>query len=107
MKPPNIENMSNELLDAILDTYKDDKELIATILFFLYHTSDDNRLRQNIATLMEDMDKCISCNSDVLTYKFQEVHSELDNNDVETFVTKLCSHCDRDEIEQLHAKVKV
>ena len=107
MKSPNIENMSAEVLDAILDVYKDDKELIATILFFLYHTSDDNRLRQNIETLMEDMDKCISCNSDVLAYEFQEVHSELDNNDVETFVTKLCSHCDRDEIKQLHAKVKV
>ena len=107
MKPPNIENMSTEALDAILDTYKDDKELISTILFFLYHTSDDDRLRQNIATLMEDMDKCISCNSDVMTYEFQEVHNELDNNDIETFVAKLCSHCDRAEIEQLHAKLKV
>lgn len=107
MKSPNIENMSTEALDAILDVYKDDKELISMILFFLYHTSDDDRLRQNIATLMGNMDKCISCNSDVMTYEFQEVHSELDNNDVETFVTKLCSHCDRDEIKQLHAKVKV
>ena len=107
MKPPNIEDMSAEALDAILDAYKDDKELLSTILFFLYHTSDDDRLRQNIATLMKDMDKCISCNSDLMTYEFQEVHYELDNNDIETFAVKLCSHCDRDEIEQLHAKVKV
>ena len=42
--------------------------------------------------------KCETCGGDLLFYEFDEIHTELDNNDVELFTVELCPICDKYEI---------
>lgn len=106
MKPPNIENMSDEVLDAILDVYKDDKELVISCLMFLYYTTTNEKLQSNIVEILSDMNYCIECGSKMINYEWEEAHDELEGSYKEEFSASFCPNCDHSEIKNLNVNKK-
>ena len=43
-----MESYANEVIQALIDAYSDDKELVKDCLFYLYHTTTDDKLRYQI-----------------------------------------------------------
>ena len=101
-----MEKYHNEIVQTLVETYSDDKQLLSDILFYLYQSSSDVNLKYAIAEVMTDINRCVKCGGGLISYEFTEIHSELDNNDKEEFIVHLCPNCNRTEIEQLHAKAK-
>lgn len=99
-----MEKYHNEVVQTLVETYSDDKQLLGDILFYLYQSSTDMNLKGAIVEVMNDLGRCISCGSELISYEFTETHTELDNNNEEEFVAHLCCNCNRAEIEELHAK---
>ena len=70
------EDMSFEILEAIRDTYDDktesSNELIAKCMFYLYHTSDNEKLRQGCVEIMNDLNYCIQCGLKMQYYQWEE-----------------------------------
>ena len=99
-----MENMSIEIVEAIKDYYEDDKDLIANCLFYMYHTTNDSLFKLRIEDEMYSLGYCIDCNSELLTYEWEEIHWELDDNYSETFHAKLCPICDKAEISRCKYK---
>lgn len=101
-----MEKYQNEIIQTLVDSYSDDKQLLADMLCYLYNSTDDLSLLGAILGVMNDLGRCSECGSELITYEFTDIHSELDNSDEEIYFAKLCSQCDRVEIEATHAKVK-
>ena len=99
-----MEKYHNEIVQTLVDSYSDDKQLLGDILFYLYKSSSDMSLKGAIVEVMNDLGRCVQCGSELINYEFTETHSELDNNKEELFIAHLCNNCDRAEIEELHAK---
>ena len=100
-----MENMSVAVLDSICESYKSDKDLIATILHYLYKTSTDVKMHSQIHDVMTDMNYCIECGEKLISYEWKEVHDELEGNPYEYRYATFCHKCDKWEIEDLKAKV--
>ena len=100
------ENMSTAILDAICETYKDDKDLITSCLCFLYYRTNDERLLENIIHIMSDMNYCIECGKKMLHYEWEDTHDELDGYNKELYTTNFCPNCDHYEIKNLNVNKK-
>lgn len=97
-----MESFATEILEVVCESYKDDEELLVSILSYLYQTlSDDIKMAENIERIMEDMGYCPDCGNKLETYTFEEVHDELDYNNVEVMSVNLCPLCDRKEISNI------
>lgn len=101
-----MEKYHDEIVQTLVDSYKDDKELLGKIMYSLYHATNDFELKELIVGVLNDLDVCIQCGSKLTGYTFEETHTELDNRNVEVFVAKLCNICDRAEITELNATRK-
>lgn len=93
-----MENMSTEILDSLIESYSDDKDLLSTILFFLYHTSNDDKLRANIEKIMTENNYCIECGDKLVSWHWQEYHSELgEYEDCSVMDCLRCSDLDKEK----------
>lgn len=105
-----MENYAFETVEAISDYYrkdgKDGKELTKDILFYLYHTTTDDQLKQKIVEWFNEENYCIECGTELLSYEWSETHTELDDNSIEWFTYWLCPICDRNEVENSGYTIK-
>lgn len=94
-----VENMCWEVIDCIVDAYKDDgeegTELVKDILRYLYETTTDNKLKFKIEEWFDEEHYCVDCGSKLELYEYQETHTELDGNPIEYLSEYICPLCDR------------
>lgn len=50
----NILNFSREIIDLICEDWYDDKQLIMDALRYLYHTSIDNKMKEQIIDIFNE-----------------------------------------------------
>lgn len=93
-----MENFSTEIIDLVCDTYAKDKQLVIDILFYLYHTTSDDKMKQQIVDIFNTEGYCIDCGSKLTTYTWNEIHIELEYNNREPMFAYYCPICDRYEI---------
>lgn len=90
-----MEDFSIEIVEAISEYYRKDgeegKELTKDILFYLYHNTENNKLRSTIVDWFNSENYCISCGSKLSPYEWYDTYTE------EHRTTYLCSCCDRRE----------
>ena len=101
--PNNVDNMSSELLDCVMEYFRkdnsdlteDDKEAIVSVLRYLYFTTTDKKLQNQISDIMlEDLKYCVDCGGKLKLYTWQEVHTEVPPPNIETFSDYFCPECD-------------
>lgn len=99
-----MENFGLEIVETINEHYYRDgiegKELIKDMLFYLYHTTNDNKLKEVILDWFNEEQYCIECGEKLQPYEYCEVHDELAYNNREWLTEWLCPVCDRDEVVQ-------
>ena len=99
-----MEDFSIEVVETITDYYSKDgeegKELTKDILFYLYHNTNNDKLRQAILHWFNEEQYCIECGAKLQPYEYCEIHTELEYNNREWFTEWLCPVCDRDEVVQ-------
>ena len=99
-----MEDFSIEVVETITDYYSKDgeegKELTKDILFYLYHNTNNDKLKQVILDWFNEEQYCIECGEKLQPYEYCETHTELDYNNKEWFTEWLCPVCDRDEVVQ-------
>lgn len=89
------ENFSREIIDLICDSWSDDEELVFEALRYLYNTSTDNKLMNQIVDIFNDYGRCLTCDSKLKTYTYEEPHTELNPVDYEIMTDVYCPICDR------------
>ena len=99
-----MDNMADEILDAICDTYKDDKDMIASCARFLYCKTHDETLIDKCVKVIDKLGYCLACGTKMVSYEYEERHDELEGNNVETNSAMFCPICDRYEIKMINAK---
>lgn len=99
-----MENFALEIVETINEHYYNDgtegKELIKDMLFYLYHTTNDDKMKQTILDWFNEEQYCIECGENLQPYEYCETHTELEYNNKEWFTVWLCPVCDRDEVIQ-------
>ena len=105
-KLSNVENMSSELLECIMEYYRNEidneetKELVATILRYLYDNTTDNNLKRQISEIVSDLGYCLECGNKLQDYTYEEVHSEVPPPNIEYITETLCPCCDMSYIDK-------
>lgn len=98
-----MENFALEIVETINEHYyrdgTDGEELIKDMLFYLYHTTNDDKMKQTILDWFEKEQYCIECGEKLQPYEYCETHTELKYNNKEWFTAWLCPVCDRGEFE--------
>lgn len=99
-----MENFAHEVVNTITDYFHKDgeegKELTKNILYYLYHSTEDETLKSIIIDWFNEEQYCIDCGTKLQPYEYCETHDELPYNNKEYFVDWLCPICDRDEVIQ-------
>lgn len=98
-----MEDFSIEVVETITDYYSKDgeegRELTKDILFYLYHNTDNDKLKQAILHWFNVEAYCIMCGEKLQSYDYYETHTELDGRCRELRTAWLCPKCDKGEIE--------
>ena len=93
-----MEDFSIEVVETITDYYSKDgeegKELTRDILFYLYHNTNNDKLRQAILHWFNEEQYCIECGEKLQPYDYCETRTELEYNNQEWFTAWLCPVCD-------------
>ena len=93
-----MENFALEIVETINEHYYRDgtegKELIKDMLFYLYHTTNDDKLKEAILDRFNEEQYCIECGAKLRPYDYCETHTELEYNNKEWFTEWLCPVCD-------------
>jgi len=92
-----MEKFHNEIVDLIVDTFKDDRTLVKNMLKYLYDTTTDDSMMASITNFFNAENICITCGSDMIYYPYREYHSEIEA--YEDTGSYICPLCDRDTIE--------
>lgn len=87
-----VDNYGYEVVSYLSDYVKDDEEL-RNILFYLYHTTKDEPLKTYIEDAFEQKHWCVHCGSELSRYEWNEIHNELEYDNVEHCVTWICNNC--------------
>lgn len=90
-----------ELLESVAEYCKEeDIENHKEILLYIYNTTTDEKLKNNIIDWFEENHYCIDCGEKLLQYEYYETHYELEDNCKEYFDVYLCPNCDYAEIKR-------
>lgn len=89
------ENFSREIIDTLCDDYKDDEQLVMDMLRYLYYTSTDDKMKEQIVMIFNDFNYCLECGSKMQLYEYDEIHDELTYNNVEHIKYYECPICDK------------
>jgi hypothetical protein len=101
-----MEGFSREIIDLICDDWNDDEQLVIDALVYLYNTTNDNKMIEQIEMVCKDYGYCPDCSNKLSTYEWCETHTELEYNNQEWFSCQMCPCCDRGEIEDYMKEVK-
>ena len=63
-----MENFSDEVVSLICDDFVDDKDLVIKVLFYLYNTTTDDKMKVSIKDVFIDEGVCLECGSKLITY---------------------------------------
>lgn len=88
------ENFATEVISLITETFEDDEQLMIDILRYLYKTSEDDCMILQIIEVFGEYEYCINCGSKLHYYEWDEIHSELDYNNIEHCGAMMCPNCD-------------
>lgn len=89
-----MENMREEVFDAIVSYYDLDFSLVKDVLYYIYHTTRDVDMKIKIEDWFYENGWCVNCNSELVLEEFEEIHTELEGNPIEHYHTLLCPYCD-------------
>jgi uncharacterized protein with PIN domain len=90
-----------ELLESVAEYCKEeDIENHKEILLYIYNTTTDEKLKNDIIDWFEENHYCIDCGEKLLQYEYYETHYELEDNYKEYFDAYLCPNCDYAEIKR-------
>lgn len=89
-----MENMRYEVYDSII-TYSDNEETVKDILFYLYHTTKDNKLQNIIEDWFYDNEFCVDCGEKLKRIDIEERHTELFGSPIEHLIDFCCPNCDK------------
>ena len=92
------ENFSREIIDLICDDWNDDKQLVIDALVYLYYTTDDDKMKSQIVDVCNDYGYCVECRTKLITYSWDEIHTELEYDNREPMSAQFCPICDKYEI---------
>lgn len=96
----NVEDMSSELLECVMEYYRNEikneqtKELVVAILRYLYDKTDDKELHTQISDIIHDMDYCLDCGSKLQAYTYKEYHTEVPPPNIEYMTEMFCPRCE-------------
>jgi len=88
-----MENFSREIIDLICDEWSDDKELVMSSLYYLYHTTNDDKMKSQIVDIFNEENYCIECGNKMSLYEWSEPHTELEGSPLEYFSCYDCACC--------------
>lgn len=100
------ENFSREIIDLICDEWRDDEQLVIDALVYLYNTTTDDKIIEQIEMVCKDYGYCPDCGNKLSIYEWCETHTELEYNNQEWFSCQMCPYCDRAEIEDYMEEVE-
>ena len=83
-----------EVLEAIAEYFKDDPEIVTDCYLYLASSLSDAREQDRARTAIEQMGRCPKCGLELVPYKWDERHSELEESPKEHFCNYLCPECD-------------
>lgn len=72
-----MENFSTEIINLICDDFSDDENLAMSCLWYLYNTTEDDKMKENIKTIYKDNNYCIKCGYKVDDCKNKEGDCEI------------------------------
>lgn len=90
----NVLNFSREIIDLICDDFKDDERLVIDVLRYLYYTSTDDKMKEQIVMILNDYQYCLECGNKLETYTYEEPHTELNPIAYEIMTDVYCPVCD-------------
>lgn len=93
-----------DIVETIVDYYKDDKDLITSILMYLKSASNNKYICKYSDEWLEGNGYCTKCGNKMQTYSYVEKHTELDYNNEEVFYALLCPYCEEREINESRMK---
>lgn len=104
-----MECFACEVVATITDYYSKDggegTEIAKDILFYLYHTTTDDKLKRTIVDWFNEENYCVDCGQKLQAYDYTETHTELYGNLKEYYTAWLCPICDRKEIEEYDSTI--
>ena len=94
----NYPNMSPEIIEAILNHFKNDEDIIVDCLLYLSNLRDNKinceKLSYSSMSELEKMNRCMICGNELQIYKYEEPHPELDGCPMEIMSEPYCPNCD-------------
>lgn len=96
----NVEDMSSELLECVMEYYRNEiedeetKELVVAILRYLYNNTNDEKLKKQIVGIVDEFEYCLHCGNKLIYYDYEEVHYEVPPPNIEYLSEILCPCCD-------------
>ena len=99
----NVDNMDSELIDCVIECYRDEieknnedaKELVSSILRYLYSITDDKNIQEQIKNIVQgQLGYCIICGNKYATITYEEIHDETSPSSIEYLSDIVCPCCD-------------
>ena len=95
----NTPNMYPEVLEAIYEAYKNDKDIEVDCYIYLSSLTNDkekvNQLSIAASNALERNNRCIYCGAKLEYYTYKQPHYELEEKPTETITVPYCPECDR------------
>lgn len=89
-----VDNMSDEVIEAVCQAFKDDDDILAEILVYLQRSTRDNCLIMKASDQLKEMGRCENCGAKLETMSFREWHPEVDPPCYEPVCEDYCPNCD-------------
>ena len=86
-------DMHNEVVEAVCEYYKDDKDTLADCLVYL-SSLRILPLAVHAQVQLDAMGRCPVCGCKLERYTHRELHTELDEPCYETLIEVYCPNCD-------------
>ena len=106
MKKYNVEDLHKEIIESIVTYFANDEDTLIQCLRYLYYNTEDDLLKKEVIENISERNYCIECGTKLITYTWDETHTELEYNNQEWFSCQLCPCCDRGEIEDYMKEVE-
>lgn len=90
-----MEDFSTEIISLITETFDDDQDLISKILWYLYNTSNDDKMVNGIEYWLRFNGYCTECGGKMEEYEYEEKTDEFNSNITNVL---LCPYCENTEI---------
>jgi hypothetical protein len=98
MKKYNVEDLHKEIIESIVTYFANDEDTLIQCLRYLYYNTEDDLLKKEVIENISERNYCIECGTKLITYTWDEIHTELEYNNREPMFAEYCPYCDEYEI---------